>query len=82
MQEMTSVRETLWEYYDIILTSYNYYVSLGGVCEEPDSMSFQLGRCSSVVCCFQRIRQWTQKDVRTLCFVGQNQVLLYTRTQT
>ena len=43
-QEVAIVRETLWNHYNTLLSSYNYYASLDGVFGEPDSSAYQLGR--------------------------------------
>ena len=42
--EVALVRETLWNSYSILLSAYNYYVSLDGMFGEPDSNAYQLGR--------------------------------------
>lgn len=44
------MRETLWDHYDTLLSSYNYYLSLGGVCGEPDGPSYQLSRYRAKRC--------------------------------
>ncbi|CAM9219024.1 unnamed protein product [Choristocarpus tenellus] len=43
-QEVTAISDTLWTHYDVLLTSYMYYVSLGGVCGEPDGSSYMLSK--------------------------------------
>eukprot|EP00752_Nemacystus_decipiens_P007651 g6840.t1 len=43
-QEVALVRETLWNNYNTLLSSYNYYASLDGMFGEPDSNAYQLGR--------------------------------------
>lgn len=44
IQEMILVKETLWNSYTVLLSSYTYYASLDGAGGETDSLSHRLDR--------------------------------------